>query len=1098
MSRDRTKAQQDPRSNPARLPALHNPVVSDPVSLGNFLLAVKEILEVLTGARGSGYDKVVTHRELIDLGLGGVDFVTGRVLTTRPREPNTGELLIKTPGGFYSTISAAEFAAKLRSTKLFQDLIKSLDDPARFDDFPERVKAILLPSIAAEARARGAEIRRLESTLQTTRESLASVVQEVTASVNNAAAGVRETVFAYANQNKAVAGKVTQLEVRLDDVDGQGVKIEEVLYGKADNSGLMGQWTLKMNAGGAIAGVGLSATDNEAGPDSAFIVMANRFAVVSPSYTGGLTTDPDNMYIPFGVDSSGAYVNGSLRVNASGPTLNELANAKTLALSYTSEFFKVNADGSPVNTSIQLTANLKGITGYVTWSASPGYSGAIPVNDNTWTIPASDQTADAVTYTATITDGSDTYTDSVTLVRLRDGSSSLTAILTNEAMALPCDSAGNVQSFSGASGSMRVYRGATLLTSGVTYAIQSNPDGLTATISSSGEYSVTGEGSWPTGAGITSLIFRATVDGVNLDKQFTLTKARSGVNGLSGVNAYSVRLSATSQIFQTNKDGSVTPSSITLSAFQQNLDSLGPVTYTFETDPPVTLSGSGGVRTLTTAAMGSNQAVKVTVTASAGSETVSDTITLVRVREGSDAVTGYLSNESHSLPANASGVVASYIDAGGNFKVYRGGVDVSASCTFSYVSSTGFSTAPTASINAGTGAYAVTGSGSGGVISNSADVATVTYRATYTFGGVTTTIDRVFTITKAKQGATGANGTRGTVSVSRAVSLTSWTTTGTTNGNTEAAAAIAAAGYGTPIERDQVTLYNTAAKWSETRFYSGGTWQSIAMYVGGNVFIDGTIAASKLTAGTVYTQTSEGYAGLGTQPTNWSGNPTGLAVPLWAARTSSNRPSLSVSDGSGASLPSTYWNAEIHSRGNGLMLDFGRGITVGMSAVGMRMNGSGSHGIWMEGSYSGAAMRIETAAGSADAGYALSASRLRTTGSTAAARITNAGPGPALEVSNATGVSAATEGAIVATGKGAPAVEAYGGGTLGTIYASNGSGPAARLNSSGSVWAPLILNPMSALPTNRQLGSLCVLTDGNLYFANGTHWYRVGGMVQVT
>jgi len=51
--------------------------------------------------------------------------------------------------------------------------------------------------------------------------------------------------------------------------------------------------------------------------------------------------------------------------------------------------------------------------------------------------------------------------------------------------------------------------------------------------------------------------------------------------------------------------------------------------------------------------------------------------------------------------------------------------------------------------------------------------------------------------------------------------------------------------------------------------------------------------------------------------------------------------------------------------------------------------------------------------------------------------------------------------------------------------------------SGNSTKAPLRLVSLASLPTDRTLGSICVYS-GNLHFANGTHWYRIDGLVQVT
>ena len=83
----------------------------------------------------------------------------------------------------------------------------------------------------------------------------------------------------------------------------------------------------------------------------------------------------------------------------------------------------VGPTGLPVNTTITLTANLLGgLSGFVTWSKSG--AGTVAPEDGTtniWQVFAADQTEDTNVYTATLTYGGVTYTDTVTLYRVRDG-----------------------------------------------------------------------------------------------------------------------------------------------------------------------------------------------------------------------------------------------------------------------------------------------------------------------------------------------------------------------------------------------------------------------------------------------------------------------------------------------------------------------------------------------------------------------------------------------------------------------------------------------------------------------------------------------------
>lgn len=768
MSRDLSLTQRGARATaPAKMPAIPVVRVSDP-QMARFVEAVREWIEVRSGARGDDYERAVTLRDLVDIGLvdpGSVSRVGARPAGSRSM--GDGTVLVETSTGSVR-MSVDAFAQSIMDSALFRSLMARLNDPARFDGLPERVRSILQRDIAEEARKRGAEVRRLETSIQTNTESFASVVEEVTASIESAVAGVRTTAYAAATQASAAAGQVTQVRAAIGDPSsftGAGVTLEEAMFGSATLEGLYGQYTVKIDAGGKIAGFGLAVDAPVGAPvSSAFIIAADKFAIVSPSYSGGMTLTPSLSNVPFGVDASGVYIKGQVRINANGTPLDDLINIGNVRLESTSQFWKVDSAGAAVNSTITLTAVLSSSLppGFVTWTASPsGQGGTPPTGTNTWTINAADQTVDAATYTATYVDGTDTYTDSITLVRLRDGANAVQAVLTNEAHTVPANSDGVVADWTGAGGTMQVYRGTTLLTAGVTYSIQSNPQGLTASINSStGVYAVTAAGSWPGSTSVATITFRATVGGVNFDKVFTLTKAKAGVAGTIGVSARTARITSTSNAFRVSKLGVFTPSSITLTALTPNLSELGPITYAWTTSPNIA-SGTSSTFTITSGAFGASTAVQVTLTATAGGTPFTDTFTILRVEEGVDSVVASLTNEAHTLASDALGSISDYTGASGQFVLQRGGVDVTSSATFSVQAHTGFSTAPTTSINS-SGAYAITGSGGGGIISAGANTATVTYRATY--GG--NTYDKVFSITKAKQGDVGPAGSASTLTLS--------------------------------------------------------------------------------------------------------------------------------------------------------------------------------------------------------------------------------------------------------------------------------------------------------------------------------------------
>jgi hypothetical protein len=88
-----------------------------------------------------------------------------------------------------------------------------------------------------------------------------------------------------------------------------------------------------------------------------------------------------------------------------------------------------------------------------------------------------------------------------------------------------------------------------------------------------------------------------------------------------------------------------------------------------------------------------------------GDVAASDVVSIFAVQDGSDAVTGFLTNASHTVTANSSGTVSSFSGAGGTFKVFVGGTEVTTSCTFSTTSGTGVA----GSINSSSGVYTITG-----------------------------------------------------------------------------------------------------------------------------------------------------------------------------------------------------------------------------------------------------------------------------------------------------------------------------------------------------------------------------------------------------
>jgi len=199
------------------------------------------------------------------------------------------------------------------------------------------------------------------------------------------------------------------------------------------------------------------------------------------------------------------------------------------------------------------------------------------------------------------------------------------------------------------------------------------------------------------------------------------------------------------------------PASITFTANKQNI--TGAVTFTATAYNSsntslgsITLTGTGDIRTLTAAnfnSLGTTTVRYVKVVATLG--TLSDTVTIWRGDNGSDALTFLLTNESHTVPADSSGSVTSYTGAVTYAAIFRGITNETSLWTITKSDGTGLTTTLT-----GTGTSNITLTVN--TLASGTDSAISTITATRT-GYPTLTKD--FSISKSKAGTNGTNGLPG-------------------------------------------------------------------------------------------------------------------------------------------------------------------------------------------------------------------------------------------------------------------------------------------------------------------------------------------------
>jgi hypothetical protein len=307
--------------------------------------------------------------------------------------------------------------------------------------------------------------------------------------------------------------------------------------------------------------------------------------------------------------------------------------------------------------------------------------------------------------------------------------------------------------------------------------------------------------------------------------------------GLAIEGSKTVKLVASTQVFQIAKTGTVTPASSTLTVYVNNLTANPTLSVTSGTISPAPTLTNGTVTIAHGSLTTDTATLRVSVTE--GGKTYIDEVTLVKVREGNDSLNGFLTNENHTFPASATGGVLSYAGANGTFRVFQGMTDITTLCTFSVVSNP---SNLTLTMNSATGAYVISGG-----FPNGTDVTTVTFRAV--FGAAN--IDKILSLAKSRAGDAGVRGSR-TFYVALTGSTATWSDSLATTSVTNAA--------GSVVLNDTVTQHNSSVGFSQTRFWDGSAWVVVNAVLDGNLLVNGTIGANKIST----TSLSAIQASLGT------------------------------------------------------------------------------------------------------------------------------------------------------------------------------------------------------------------------------------------
>lgn len=714
----------------AKLPGLQPVRTGDPAQ-DRFLEAVRERLEVREGVRGDPLEAVVLQRDLVELGIKK----QSRVALPDGKPGFVTQLA----DGSFSAISADELVSRLEGTDWYRSLASA---PGGVTD---STRQSILSAITEEISKRGAEDRRLDSVMAGIREELLRKIGDLAARVNGANAAPSTpnnydtfTVTLLADNTRVFTFAYTTTPVPVD-LAGAVIRFKK----GATGTELWGAMSPLHE--GVLTN---SPIETRAGDPDVY-----RFAIKARTRTGAESTDATVRYVDI--------------------TLPALADPADVSVSSDSILFLEDATGSLTNPTITLTASLAGTLagGTVTWSHSTGYGGSTPSGTNTWAVSGASQTAEQVTYTASITSGSTTYTDSVVLYKVRQGAEQIVVALTNPVISVPATSAGVVTTFTAQTTELQVYYGGSLASDSLlTYTVASDPSGTGLTVASTGIYTLSFPGSpsgwWTSSSPSANVVLRAAlVSDPAAYREITLVITKN----IAGSAADGIQLDATTLAFSLDTAGAAYPAAqssiFTLTRTPPSLSGTATWSATaFDSSGgqigstgTVGLSGSGDSRTLTTGnfiAPGgsfSNNVYYVNVTATLGA--LSKTVRVIRITDGVEPILSFLTVPSVTLPASSAGVVSSWAGATGDFQVWQGASEVTSGVTYAIQSNP---SSLTASINSSTGIYSVTGAGSW---ANGSNTTSITFRATHTATGATR--DAVLTLTKALAGGTGSAGAPG-------------------------------------------------------------------------------------------------------------------------------------------------------------------------------------------------------------------------------------------------------------------------------------------------------------------------------------------------
>ena len=458
-------------------------------------------------------------------------------------------------------------------------------------------------------------------------------------------------------------------------------------------------------------------------------------------------------------------------------------------------------DGTFSPDSIALEARkLGGVTGTANWSGATFYDNAnltgtaVTTGDTVYIGPSAITSGNTtVTISLSLTDTSvtngSTYTDSEEIGLLEEGTDTISISLTNDSVEIPTEADGANPDFGNTSTNISVFEGSTALTfdndntktddqlSASTFVITRSQSGVSGASLPSAYDTQTSNGNSstsPATGAITgmsgsqgSITFTARAKRANGKVVTGISKVQTFSKIKDGATASLLTLTSDHQIFVKQDDATISPSSIIFTANRRN---VGTAAITFsavdENSNSITLTGTGDTRTLTSSNFGSSTSVTVTASVMYDGVTYSDTESVEKVEDGSNAITVSLSNDNFTATSDANGANPVLTNSGTTLRVFEGATALTfkgatgatltnGSFSLSRTLSSGNISAPAASTYTGTGTTVAT---AGDITALSSDAESITFNVSgKNAKGDSISVSKTQTFSKARKGDVGVD-----------------------------------------------------------------------------------------------------------------------------------------------------------------------------------------------------------------------------------------------------------------------------------------------------------------------------------------------------